>query len=1295
MVVVVVVSGPDNKPRMGHASFHHASVSTTTMHDAEVRRAAEALAKQHIEARARGEHGGRRRFPQSLEGEIGAQLECTKNTGRIYCTHLAHPVKDSIQKQISEENHAVWEVFLPITIFARSARAFVHLNAERNRMIQTLQLLSVFGYVANAVMRPCKVPKEEVDENGKSKTVMECLQKGASDVVITWEMVMHKTDKSRVVGYRLRLIEKNHVEKTTDMLGHLVQLLEQNDERAHKRGATQAGTKRRMASDTPLDPTSHYNVTFAVWRQITALFCTKEALDALGSNTSSGNASQVRDLSEFNPAKVFSIDASLRQAERCDADARQCDMNKYIRSWGHAKGFTFPDPDRVWVISVSDLLPDNLPHLFLPHLLADLSDKKEDIARFSRQLGLDVKQGEMRYRRCIGASTASEARRNIQALEADIHSQVFQKRAELKLNGREIDERYFAWESEMQTKWIDEFFQRWSPQGDCPPSMQALSLAMAKWVEMHKTLSVERVQDASNLTRFGNWMAGCAAGIGSIAQVNTAHREVLLMLLMNWNVYWRNSMNGHTLSLGLPGIGKSMANLIVQLFMVVGTFKNLAYSSLKAYAADGNASALMILNFEDAPATMLGVQQGAKSKASDDASNILKQMMTSKEFQADVMETDPVRRTRQIKAETGCVFHICMNDVTDHIPDAIIHRVLLLLPSGVITPEDAMNLAMRMQREDNEHIKGAMSDLCSLFKRDHFLMAMVAYAMSARVISPIDMTVAETFWSLVAQETRRNGLDISTNPRHKKRYMYLCRTLGLRSGIDLALDAPNSPIYMKPWRKEYLRIVGKACSTAYQEVCVWVLTALKPNLEDDAMPMLLQTMQKHLFKDPKAGIDAYHQGVKRSDVVKAAERAKHVEKDPEVYNAFEKPRKRDDAYNGMEDESRYWMYLTCTFEVGGAIPPVAQSSLRSGKDDARTVLISHIVAKLQPHVTRQYNRLELVSRLRDLCERMVEWKRTVLDDDGEGATVETGQCPALVIENHLLRVAIPLIEYGAQSNVLVDAVKLVLCGLHTKDPDPVHTYVLGLPEDRADARHVWQTFTPSAHPWPADRNLDEVLTIQNPDFEDESTSRMACGLVGAANPAFFDPEFTSEVFNPQAVPWKTWDINLDKDASVNRALALGQSFDEQRTAPCTVPHADERFFHYYYRYFNAHVRGQPHMLTYPECVQKRFSDEFKTRWARMGRERPALFRASSAYEAALERQTKRPCLQSPSMVDTDVAESDADEEEEPQMDPPEPDENEDIPMEEEVPQEVKRERMPLAPLDVVNPWAPIVRRKQH
>lgn len=550
--------------------------------------------------------------------------------------------------------------------------------------------------------------------------------------------------------------------------------------------------------------------------------------------------------------------------------------------------------------------------------------------------------------------------------------------------------------------------------------------------------------------------------------------------------------------LGPPGIGKSFALLMLEQLLIPDTFRKYSYITPKGLAIPGKSQASLVMIIEDGQPSLLGVTGGSGGKkggaggACSDIEALMKQFLTSTTITLMTVVMDPKRAGEFVKCETGCIMFVAMNDSSNLFPKAILDRFCVTLGAAECNSKssDAATRLMAMsERDASAVIKNVKLELKLWYNRKQMLHAYILHKETVGQLHPIDTSVADYVFGIMANFAETRGLRMTTQ-RNVVRFRDLVRSFVVTNAIDLVWDSPQAPFRDVPFEMTHLLGVNKHLFSTV-EIAVFVIGLLARMWQDNAYADLLTTMKRLWFKNDAGRIEQYHnmsalnsdgsdpniQGLERPVMPEGyhqrfrpamaalpaiESKAKKQRKgaaavaaaaasssQPRIDSAYARDKEKEFAdyeekllfYETQVRELSNWGHMTARFGI--EVPPFIQLGHSQPKVDE---IIEHLATKIGPEMEKRYLPTEIRAKLTEMTTTPVTVQRqkvrlaahdieNLMGEDPEDIPDRTclfhDDRAQLIIEHDCIRLAIPSLQHANSSkDVVLECLKEALTVLY-------------------------------------------------------------------------------------------------------------------------------------------------------------------------------------------------------------------------------------------------------------------------
>lgn len=356
------------------------------------------------------------------------------------------------------------------------------------------------------------------------------------------------------------------------------------------------------------------------------------------------------------------------------------------------------------------------------------------------------------------------------------------------------------------------------------------------------------------------------------------------------------------------------------------------------------------------------------------------------------------------------------------------------------------------------------------------------------------------------------------------------------------------------------------------------------------------------------------------------------------------------AYEYNTREASNWGHMSARF--GYEIPAFTQLGHQAPKQDD---LIEHLATIIGREMEKRYLPNEIRAKLTAMTTTPVTVQRkkvsrheydtmNMMDEDEQDVpdrhVTFRDDRNQLIIENDCIRVAFPSLEHADGSkDVVMECLKealTVLYGASLKEhdrkvaagipkeelPDP-HAYaqhLYGETIKESDKRYIWRTIRINE----ADARATDVAKharVFNSSYAPPMVQRVMKSFLHSMDDAYEDPAVMFRLYDAKR-PWTIVDTNPDEMAALQRAEALGLSYDDQHKV---LPSNDPTVYNKAFRDYYARQPEPTHL--YPED----FTQHDTSYWNAELKNNPAQFSARRVFEELKERQKSRPSIYDPRM----------------------------------------------------------------
>jgi hypothetical protein len=648
-----------------------------------------------------------------------------------------------------------------------------------------------------------------------------------------------------------------------------------------------------------------------------------------------------------------------------------------------------------------------------------------------------------------------------------------------------------------------------------------------------------------------------------------------------------------------------------------------------------------IVILEDAPASAFGATGGSKAKTavSEDQENMIKQLMTSAMLELQTMTiVDGVRKSENISAECSIVFFAAMNDPTSAFKAPILSRFNVVLNAEDNSDDiEGPTMQTKTTRASDVMVKEAFADLSLFWKRTQALMAKAMYMIACGILPKVNLEAADLVFSMVGAHGRRRYNLKMDETRHWQRARQLTQVLVVLRAILLVWDSPLCPFIGQPHKTAHFLYLAKHLVSTRQ-MAFFVLGLLSNQWQNQLRSQVVCKLATLCFPGAKDKIAALEEPVEVRDEEPAAPSVPDGVYIPPQFAVFgaaaaagrpltaaqqkqmEKPEARGylqekQAYDGMVEINKYWMYDSCVF--GGPTMPTPKSN--AGRIPTNDELYLHIANQLMPHLHPRPLLTEVIAIIRNLTEHNEETTRTEFRaEDGPHVTIQsTVMRPALTVDSEKIRLNLTTLRHASESDPLYLACTDVASALYTAQwkqgmADQAQ-YLYGETEPYP-TRYVWRMIT-ARRIVEVTPDSERIRRVWNPHFFDAGLIALTKSFLKGVSGDDGIENRMLKLFQPDA-PYTEIDVDLDAYAALQHASDLGLCHDEQHEHPSNDERTQRRAL--YEIFARRHV-----LLVYPQCFQQRDASLFKAATDAKRRANPAAFLMSTRMDEMRRQQQQR------------------------------------------------------------------------
>lgn len=313
--------------------------------------------------------------------------------------------------------------------------------------------------------------------------------------------------------------------------------------------------------------------------------------------------------------------------------------------------------------------------------------------------------------------------------------------------------------------------------------------AVIKYLEEVPTIwdEMPHLFASPELTSADQWLLSLMALLESNFSLRPGvlSRHLLLMLISAFAGSWGcNENRPHMLLTGLPGIGKSMLMLAVQVLLVPGTWIRLNYLSPKVLTAGSTLLRWYVYFLPEAPGYLLGIGK----ITNEEAFEAFKEILSDGKISSMVMELQKVvgpdgkertiRARRQIMSDQSGVYIMATNtriyagreDPKERYP--VLNRCLMPQPGNFRSEISALHAALEAATRGTTPGK---RNFTRFMQTIHALVFLVEVAISAHAIPDVDVSLACAWEADMADYLSSIGRGIEA-VRMGEQFKATCRT---------------------------------------------------------------------------------------------------------------------------------------------------------------------------------------------------------------------------------------------------------------------------------------------------------------------------------------------------------------------------------------------------------------------------------------------------------------------------------------------------------------------------------------
>lgn len=795
-------------------------------------------------------------------------------------THISAPEGYFITKNpvteadIGQQSTGVLEVFIPINIYNKHPRTFHDYNHSgfSNFVGHHARIKQLFGFLANKKWKhgnteSGSAAEDDDDDNGSQAQEEDAAaatyrvgEVRGFNTCVTYERVPHKDNPDVTVGFRLRVIfeQDDLVEVRSQLWRHLNtvgNLNASNLDVGVKNKSELSYNTTKNATTLPLYKRTDVNA----YRSSCAYY--------VGPHVSKGWAAPgtkgVKDGNSvrygfLDPFKIFTPERSMQLAAAMDAHPDYCDIDNY-KNYIHQYA-CFPNDGvntyRLWAGQIS---PASIDKFYLPHIKKPTHTRNPERNLWKQMFqtaGMTEEEINNSYDIHDRTAVLAESH-NLDTLKKQISEKRIECKKKFGLNRREFAterRKISLWGLEkLKTivckggdigdgpqnvaEWADEFLQKRKEEGKVP------------------NFCMPRTKQTTNMSRQADLFISFLGCMETVYGVATVHECILSAWVSGMHMYMPTNGQPHILAPGDPMTGKSFMVDCVQLMLIEGSFRSIAYSTAKALCVAGRKYDMSFEIHEEVVPAFLGIRESAYNGNNQaGTSNGVEECLLKKRMTGGIMSY-----VRQVRTEAGFVSEeaqvvcnsvllCCTNAKAREVPKPLLTR-FNVMQFQTRQRADGQDITIKFIRPESASLQFKERQLQTRFRRNQYLVMMTMIMVHVGILAPIDKFVANTIFHLVLKKANKRGLPNTTCPRAFQRLGYYVETLVVWDAIDLLYDSEQSPLRNKPHELEDLLLLERHLYSRVEHG-VWTLGSNVHNYENAVRANVLQTLQEQFFTDP-------------------------------------------------------------------------------------------------------------------------------------------------------------------------------------------------------------------------------------------------------------------------------------------------------------------------------------------------------------------------------------------------------------------------------------------------------------
>ncbi len=612
------------------------------------------------------------------------------------------------------------------------------------------------------------------------------------------------------------------------------------------------------------------------------------------------NASQVFTLpigiqdakNRLNPCNIFSVERSLRKAREFGAHPAFCKFENYFNDINSIYHFRWPFPECVWRLPLSAFSKGAMDHYFLPHVPRMRIVNDPEFSVFCREGVSEQQRGESdskaeaaqveidnasKHDVFLNNLLSNNDRRKAKkyynpqqvadqsfygsqrndgafAFETYCEGQKTRIQAIKSLKGRNDREKALYIQKAKILACTEYMEQICCKDGRACPCIQAIGEWGQQYLQTNLNFCMPRVKQTKNRTFLAECEQTHYSNAEHIQKIYMVHLSFRLDTLKGYCVYiYGGGMLPHTIKLGPASLGKSNLMESHAKLFINGTVVTYNYMSSKANAASGDHRDRLIVLFEEAPPSMIGVgiQKGFSKDSgnSSDGDAMMKSWMSNGTVTAVVMvlKENGQRVSQEIVARCNSVIFICGNVAKAHIPrpfQARAHVETLTLQDR----SDGISMSSKVVSKKNipDVIAQTYKDYLN---RTQYLISFALAMIHAKVLVEPEMTIPNwIFTELLERASKRTkNKEALRDARPFDRLQKVCRIIMLVDAINTLFDTGVlSPLSEEPWRPHHILYLEKFLRGT-QEHAVYAFSLLESQWNNGMVDRITGALKEFIF----------------------------------------------------------------------------------------------------------------------------------------------------------------------------------------------------------------------------------------------------------------------------------------------------------------------------------------------------------------------------------------------------------------------------------------------------------------